>query len=212
MQLTTFRQRVRAQYRKLRAENTDWSAGSCLTYARTHARYTGLRAAQIGETETREYANGMRATIEIATDDCHGAPWQEYDYLGKLVYVRRPSRDDKRHGRRWIDHPREPGGFWWTLPEDVTPAGIKRMEDMIVMYLCEQWEYVDCVVTVYDADDNEIASDCLGGIDTYSPEYVAETSRGMLAQCLRDARDKMRRERRAARIANRFADAMHCGL
>ena len=76
----------------------------------------------------------------------------------------------------------------------------------------DQWHYVGVIVELYDADDELISEESCWGYESYCEDYLCSEVRWWLHQMLVDYRKQQRDERKQERIANRFRDAMECGV
>jgi len=238
--MATYQEEVRKEYRKARADGH--KAVEALRTAKFEAKYgkgkIGMRHRAIlphsfeafdGE-EVTELPNGWKIKVEFERDyDCR-CPWEDCDGVGVIregyghpgdAYENWIMNDD-RGWYRWYD---------WkaTLPEalregwDAKPyrTGTKHERAMCAMkstyeYLegwCQdRWWYVTRIVTLLDEDDNEIAEDSCGGYESNAMEYLCSEARNMAAGMIVDERKARRESARQERVANRFRDAMQCGL
>ncbi len=143
----------------------------------------------------------LRVTVECEHDQDMSPPWEECDGHGPVSEWR--SRDSKRPGERVLHSDGRSVRFydwqaaiaeakrdgWDAAPyktgtkgeqaERAVAADFKYLQDW-----CEdRWEYVIVTVKLVGADDREIASDCLGGVESlgdYWKEQAAEMANTLI--------------------------------
>lgn len=185
--------------------------------------------------EERVLPNGWKIKFETQYDTDHEPPWEDCDGMGEI----KESRGYYTPGEYgeyddWILY--SDRGFHlyydWraTLPIaikegwDAPPygTGTKQEQAMRAMrktfeflhgWCNDSWWYVGLIVTLYDENGEELGEDSCWGFESEgSDAYITEQMRSWAAHMIVAARKKQRAERKAQRIANRFADAMECGL
>lgn len=90
---------------------------------------------------------------------------------------------------------------WNTTPYDAPNPALRAVQadfNRLRDFLRDEWCYMTVIVTAIDEDGNEIASDCLGMVESdYADNQADEMARDMLYRL---------------RVNSRFRDAMACGV
>lgn len=170
--------------------------------------------------DTAEISAGISARVKVEPDQCHGAPWEECDGHGPVSDW---ERRDKRPGERILCTDRSAKRFydfreamatakrdgWGLAPEhkealvrglgreptkgEICAASVERDFKFLADWCSDRWQYVVITVTLLDAEEKEISSDSLGGVEDCG-EYWREQAAEM-ANTLAQAHEKEIAER-----------------
>lgn len=164
--------------------------------------------------------DGRSIKVSFPHDSDHGAPWEESDGHGPIRIIR--DRSDKLPGERILGGERRhlfaydfAGAMalakrdgWGLCDEEraklekrlghapsageIRAAAVEADCDFLSGWINERWSYVVIVVDLLDADGRELASDCLGGVESFG-SYASEQAAEMANQLIR-ADDEERAE------------------
>lgn len=238
--IKNFKDRVLFQYKLERAKNR--TAKDALCTARYEARFGQGSHCQValpltcgtayeGE-EERVLPNGWKIKFKTQYDTDHEPPWEDCDGMGVVTDCIHGVTDEEKYGWELYSGHYTHRYFDWraTLPIaikegwDAPPygSGTKQEQAMRAMrktfeflhgWCNDNWRYVGLIVTLYDENDEELGEDSCWGFESEGADaYITEQMRSWAAHMIVAARKTQRAERKAQRIANRFADAMECGL
>lgn len=235
---SSFREAVRAYYKLHRSEGC--RAQQALRIAKHSARYGSsvdqyvrlytdlqrrhhaLMPDYAGEEQRYELNNGFYAIVKIEYDDDYGPPWENCDGHGVISDWERRSNTNGRwtlaedgYSRRYYDWKETlkiaKRDGWGTHNGDLMGAVLRDYE-----YLCswctDQWHYVGLIVELYDAEDELISEDSCWGYESFAEDYLCSEARSWLSRMLKEHRRNEQQTRHAERVANRFRDAMECGV
>lgn len=201
-------------------------------YGRKHALLPSRYSAYDGE-EITELPNGWKIKVEFQHDGDFGPPWKDCDGMGVIKESSYGTPGEYGEYDDWIlnsDH-RWCRYYDWkaTLPEamrdgwDSKPYGTRRGKEKAIAamkstyeYLrrwCnDDWWYVGLIVTLLDENEEELGEDSCWGFESESMDYITDQVRDWAAGLIRTARREQLEAARAEKIANRFTEAMECGL
>jgi hypothetical protein len=161
--------------------------------------------------DTLELDNGLSIRIETPYDECSEAPWERDDGRGVVTgWERREKGPGERilntdHGsKRFFDvveTTKKAKRDGWGLSEatiaemtaklgrkptkgEIVARAVDDEFDFLYGWCNDQWSYVVIVVTLLDVDGKELASDCLGGVESlgdYWREQAAEMANALIA-------------------------------
>jgi len=144
----------------------------------------------------------LSARVTVERDDDHGAPWEENDGHGP---VSEWTARDKRPGERVLSADRHVKRFYdfaaaveiakrdgWDAPPYKTGTkgeqaarAVESDFQFLKSWCDDEWFYAVVSVTLHDVDGEEIATDCLGGVESkgdYWRECAADMLNELIAQ------------------------------
>lgn len=176
--------------------------------------------------ETFEY-KGRTFRLEVDQDECIGPPWKESDGHGP---VSEWTCRDKRPGewvlckdgrsKRYYDFAEAmriaKKDCWDAKPYGVGSKGeqayraVKEDFEYLRGWCNDQWTYAVLHVTLLGEDGEWQSDSHLGGVEWYYTvsDYIMGTAKELADELLAEVDE----EAEKARIANRFKEAMECGL
>lgn len=235
---TAFRKSVHDYYKLERAEGQ--RASQALIFAKHDARYgmtedfycrviTPIQRRKhrllpdyVGDQVRYELPGGLYAIVKIEYDTDYSPPWKNSDGHGVVSDWEYRGEANGRwelcedsYSRRYYDW-RETLKIakrdgWGHRNGDIMDA-VRRDYEYLRAWCNDTWYYVGVVVELYDANDELIGEDSCWGYESYCKDYLCSEARSWLCWMLRDYRRKEQAARKAERIANRFRDAMECGV
>ena len=175
--------------------------------------------------KTTQLPNGWQIKIAFEYDSDSGQPWKECDGHG-VVYETHSREDymddwELNSERGWYRYYDWKASLklaikdrWGCKPYDTSTAmdAVKADYEWLRRWCNDGWWWVGMIVTLLDADDNEIDSDSCWGFDSDSLDYLCSEARHWAARMIHKERKAEREARRQERIASRFQDAMRCGV
>lgn len=169
---------------------------------------------------------GRTFHVEVLDDDFCSPPWEEYDGHGP---VSEWTRRDKKAGewvlcedkgsKRYYDFSEAmkmtKRDEWDSPPYGVGTKGERALRavtadfEYLRRWCTDQWKYVTLHVVLFNGDDI-LYEDYLGRVeyDYTSDGYWLEAARELAAKVMYEVRDQERK----MRVANRFREAMECGV
>lgn len=236
--MTTFRDSVRKYYTLYRRDG--YKANTALAYARHSARYgyvedfdcraeTRLQRKKrevlpvCADGEVRyELGNGLYAIVKLRSDEDGSVPWEDSDAHG---VVSDWEHCGEANGRWLLNQDRCSSRYYdwretlkiakhdgWGTRNGGLMDTVRRDFDFLHAWCNDVWHYVGLIVELYDADDNLFEEDSCWGYESYCEDYLCSEARSRLAGMIGRYRRQQREARRQERIANRFRDAMECGV
>lgn len=153
-----------------------------------------------------DLGDGYYATVDLPYDEDHGPPWKESDCHGPVSdWTTRDKRPGEwvlctdRRSKRYYDHAeavriaRRDG---WGVAADerikleaklgrpmtkgeLAAAAVMRDFDYLQGWCNDEWHWVGVVVTIFNAEDEEVFEDSLWGIED-NTDYWKEVALGMI--------------------------------
>jgi hypothetical protein len=170
--------------------------------------------------ETLELESGLTLRIECENDTDMGAPWEEHDGHGPVSeWTTRAKASGERllhsdgRSKRYYDfaaavklalkdgwdaapyHAAFPNETKRQQAERAAGADFQRLRD----WCLDRWGWVFVVVTLFDADGNELGQECVGAIESdgdYWREYAAEMASGLVSHHVNEIAERAHWEAR----------------
>lgn len=235
-----FKLRVRHFYREERAANRPakqaWATAKYMAKFGEGSHKQSILPLTCGTAyegeEEHILANGWKIKFKIQYDTDHEPPWEDCDGMGVVTNWIHGVCDEEKYGWELCSDHYAHRYFDWraTLPIaikegwDAPPYGVgtkqeramramRKTCDFLRRWCNDDWWYVGLIVTLYDENGEELDEDSCWGFESEgADDYITEQMRDWAARLIVKARKKQRAERKAQRIASRFADAMECGV
>lgn len=236
--MTTYRDSVRKYYTLYRRDGH--RASTALLYARHAARYGHIEDFYCRVTTSLQrkkrkllpdYAGGdviyalpggLYAIVKLRSDEDGSVPWENSDMHGVVS----DWENREEYDRRWVLN-QDRGDYryydwretlkiakrdgWGTRNDDIRGA-VRSDYEYLYAWCNNDWYYVGLIVELYDASDNLIEEDSCWGYESFCEDYLCSEARSWLVGMVKRYRRQQREARRQERIANRFKDAMECGV
>lgn len=170
-----------------------------------------------GTIDTDQLPAGYSLRVKIENDDSGNAPWDDcghgevrhqYSTYGAPKLARGETILHSERGDHWIYN--QGGAFvtaWrddWGLPPDslakltrtlgkkptrsqIRAEAVRQDMRYLRGYLSNDWSYIGVCVTMHDADDDEITSDSLWGIESNAGDYLLEVAADCADNCVHAA-------------------------
>ncbi len=170
---------------------------------------------------------GRTFHVEAIDDDFTGAPWDEFDGLGS---VSEWTRRDKTPGEWVLCEDRDSKRYYdfseamrmakkdgWDAPPygagtkgERALRAVKANFEWLRGWCNGQWRFSTLHVVLFGEEDEVEYEDYLGGVeyDYSSNGYWLEVAKEMASEIMWEVRNQEKK----AKIANRFTEAMVCGL
>lgn len=172
---------------------------------------TTIDPKQIRDGGSLSVGDNLNLRFRTERDECHGAPWEECDGHGP---VSEWTRRDKLPGERELCADRSSRRFYdyasaialakrdgWGLSAEslakltaklgrkptagqVREAAVGADFEFLRGWCADEWQYVTVFVSLVDGDGEELASDCLGGVESFG-DYWREQAADMANELLR---------------------------
>lgn len=170
---------------------------------------------------------GRNFRLEIEQDPYYGEPWKESDVHGP---VSEWTYRDKLPGE-WVLCEDRQSKRYYDFAEamriakkdgwDAEPYGggskgekayraVKADFEYLRGWCNDQWVYAVLNVALLDEDGEQVGTSLLGGIEWYYrvSDYIMDTAKELADELLAEVVEEEKKER----IANRFKEAMECGI
>lgn len=236
--MNTYREKVRALYKKWRAEGE--KASHALCSAKFEAKYgkhshkrnllPSRYDAYEGEEET-VLPNGWKLKVEFAYDSDSGPPEKECDGFGE-TYRKVGYNFPTEAEQPWVLYS---GHYDWLIydwkaaykealrdkwgakgfhrtPDERARAAVKATFDMLYNYYNENWWYTGLIIELRDENDDLLDEWSCWGFESNSMDYITETVRSEAAYLIKGVRREQQAERRQEKINMRFTEAMENAL
>jgi hypothetical protein len=228
--MKSFNELVRVSYAEQRADG--YRARDALALAKhkvMYGRFSPKRQCMPCGTgqQITNLPNGMSYHIEVAYDEAnYNPPWEDFDCHGFVTdWVDYGNDGDNwllnsdRGLHRYYDWKpslkkalAENWGVRGVNPHERAMDAIKADYDYLRRWCSNDWWYVNLTVTLFDEHENEIGFESCCGFESDCEAYLCEIARGCVASLLVNERRARRATKKQARIANRFRDALTCGV
>lgn len=220
MKTMNYRERVRHFYKKARSDGHRASQALCI--AHSDAKYgEGSTKLNVFDNpwgyegvNTITLPFGFKLKFEIQHDNDHEPPWEDCDGMGVVTDWIHGCEDEEKYGWELCGERFSHRYYDWraTLPEavrdgwDAAPYGtgtkieramraMKSTYEYLREWCNDDWWYVGYIVTLLDADDNEIDSESCWGYESKCMDYVASCARDAAARMLRKAHREFFKDR-----------------